>query len=586
MKKIYTTLVLLAAVSFVFVSCEREPAFDDYTLGKNEVAILLRGAAPATKSVGTVSPKTVSFPIETTADGQALYLEQTIEDLNDGMVLETKGTPVYTENLGDLYPTIGAVAAPSSSFNMNKTGMVEGGWRYVGGYSFTSDDPVNFYFRAPVDMAESGVSNLVYTTASNKPVIEFNYTSKDNASAQKDIIFAARSISKADVTAAAASGGVPVLFHHALSAVKFRIVNNTELTEGARSENDNKTQTYITSVKFIGLKNSGHCVVTPRMENGEYVDDPTGDYSSGDASTVVWTPGNTTGDFTQTFDPSTENIVTFNTSSKFTNNGKYPDSFAEAGNTNNLNDGDATLTFWFIPQTVSKNVQLEVKYKIWDGKTLGEEKTVTVEFGDILSKQSESDQELTRNWKAGQLRTFSLKPQHFDVNIEEEFDQVTKSNVEVRNTGNIPEYVRCLIVANWVDENDHIVYGYTTETGMTAVVPWALTSDGSGANYGTFSGLPGSGWEYRDGYYYYTSPLGPGEGLSSAAALFTSYTYTSQQVPDIWLPVKDGREAAVGVHLVMDIAVQAIETKGEDGVEYADWEEAWADKGLTVQDNG
>ena len=49
-------------------------------------------------------------------------------------------------------------------------------------------------------------------------------------------------------------------------------------------------------------------------------------------------------------------------------------------------------------------------------------------------------------------------------------------------------------------------------------------------------------------------------------------------VPKIWLPVGNTREEAVGVHLVMEIVIQAIAVPtNDDGTPSKWWLEAWYD---------
>ena len=88
-------------------------------------------------------------------------------------------------------------------------------------------------------------------------------------------------------------------------------------------------------------------------------------------------------------------------------------------------------------------------------------------------------------------------------------------------------------------------------------------------------------WADASGGYYYTMPIGPGEGVgdgaqSATTALFESYTVTNP--PTIWLPVGNTREEAVGVHLVMEIVIQAIAVPtNDDGTPSKWWLEAWYD---------
>ena len=99
----------------------------------------------------------------------------------------------------------------------------------------------------------------------------------------------------------------------------------------------------------------------------------------------------------------------------------------------------------------------------------------------------------------------TFTPSHVACQVTENFDGTTKSNVNVTNTGDTEAYIRVKLVTYRVnDDGQHI--------GGTATIP-------------TFT--PGSGWIEHDGYYYYTSPVKPGEepndDLISSITLTGSY---------------------------------------------------------------
>ena len=488
-------------------------------------------------------------------------------------------------------------------------------------------------------MTSKGVSNLIYDKSTDgKQTITFDYTATDGSAATslQDLIFAARTITKSEAETNRVNG-VPVLFHHALTGVKFRIVNNDELAlddNGNPKGKENRTQTYITKVTIKGLKNSGTCTITPREETNGYVDDKTDDYSSGDGTftsgVVAWTYKNgtdgslSTGVFTQSFTEG-QNLTVYAgsttdsetgevTSGSFTNNGNYPDSFSGAANTNNLNDGDASMTFWFIPQALTKDVTIDVEFHVWSGDKNEKTNKLTLKLGEEVLKKTGNDLTLTRDWKAGQLRTFSLKPQHVDVEIRDKMTKYIKSDVVIKNTGNVAEYVRVYLIGNWVgyrqigvdDEgepvyNDYesVLMGYKSnakndygeytsfeeverwndkdftwsgEVGSTKNYPDWTTPLGTYhyTPYGVFEDLPemgttsgpgkdnGFNWVRHDKFYYYKKPIGPGMQVPDSEPLFSSYEVGKS--PDFYIADNWGeRRLAKNVHLVIDIAVQAIQ---------------------------
>ena len=642
MKKFYIAMTAIAAVTLV--SCQQEKSFDEKSLGKDEFRIALQGAA-TTRSQELIEPKTFSYHAgKDEASGLEFYLEETVEDLNAAWAPATKGTPAYTENVGKLYHNMTVVSKDGTTETNTNFWAIDGqqqegaGWRYQGEFAWAKDS-YDFYMSMPENLTSDGVvSNPIYgKTDDGKLTISFDYKSPDTEDAsavgQKDIIFAARTITKQEAATNRANG-VPVLFHHALTGVKFRIANNDELEKGKEGH----TQTYITKVTITGLKNSGTCTITPREETNGYVDDKTGDYSSGDYSSgdqiftsgvVAWSYKDGTGTFSQKFTEAQNTTKyssgTTSASGSFTNNGDYPNTFSNAGNTYNLNDGDASMTFWFIPQALTEKVTLTVEFHVWDGTKNQKTNELTLNLGTEVLKKTGNDLTLTRDWKAGQIRTFSLKPQHVDVEIEDELEDYVKSDVTIRNTGNVAQYVRVYITGNWVGKrqiaenkyntDETVLMGYTsgernddgTYKSSVEVARWNdkdfrlngtdkvyedWTSP-AGVTYtytpfGEFVDLPPMGtktaggtavhnWVRHDKFYYYTLPIGPGAQVPASDPLFTSYTVGKS--PDFWIADNTGvRRLADNVHLVMDLMVQAIEAPiGNDGNPTKSYLEAWTE---------
>lgn len=620
MKKTQFVLAVIAMIALA--SCQREKDIVTPEVGENGLAFILQGAPLTRSSENLGTPQKTSIPVDVEGVDEQFYLEETVEDLNAGYAPATKGTPAYTENVGVLYANQLFVHAAgkfgdATYASMDKE-MVDGGWRFQHNYDGDpwpgETTPVDFYLRMPATM--NGVTELNYDKTGNKPTISFSYTSPETTAGQQDILFAARPASKQDYLKSL-PGGIPVLFHHALTAVKFRIVNNDETTNGK----DGHTQTYITKVTLKGLINKGTCVVTPRQETNGYVDDRTGDYSSGDETTVVWTRDETsTGTFSQEYTEA-QNITKFDSS----NSSDKPASFYAVANTNNLNDDAASMTFWFIPQTLTNKVTMEVEFHVWDGSTNQKTKTLKVNFGELALAKTNAA--LATEWKAGELRTFSLKPLDVNVDITDKIDKYVKSDVVIKNTGNVTQYVRVYLIGNWVGKrqikageyntDDTILMGYTTEKGEDEVLRWndkdftgsaaqpvyeKWTSPGGKeytyTPYGTFVGLPPMGtataggtkvndWVRHDKFYYYTQPIGPGDNVPDSKPLFTRYTVDENKIPDFWITDNTGlnRLLAKDVHLVMDIAVQAIETPmDEHGNPTKTYDKAWADAlGVTIE---
>ena len=552
MKKIYIVMAVLATAARA--SCQQEKSFNDETIGKNALVLSLQGA-PATRSAedGAIIEKGATIPFELGDNGDIFVLEETIQDLNEAWAPATKGTPVYTENVGVLYEKMG-VRAGSSNYEFysmdnsegSATGtMVDGGWRYQGEFTW-AQDAYDFYFWMPT--TDNGITGTpTYGKTGDDLSITFSYESKKTAADQKDLIFAARNITKAEAQGEYRVNGVPVLFNHALTGVKFAIKNY-----------DATKKITIKSVSFNGLYDSGTCTIIPAKENN-YKDKPTTEYSSGDGR-VAWPEAL----LTKSGDPINSGAfgapVAYSGGS-FDKNGKYPSSFSDAGATDNLNDADATQTFWLIPQTMSKDVTLTIKYTYGSD----EEKTGVLEFGKVLNGVV---------WKAGELRTYTIKVDDVNVTITDQFTPSEKNSVEITNTGNTDAYIRAAIIGQWVDPDGQPVFGFTEYKGGTpypeTIPSWYQDYKSKGGFFGTFHGLPGTDWvDGGDGYYYYTKPVAPN---GHPTALFTDYTVNPDNVPEMRVG-----GIYVDATLLIDVATQAISAKKQDGTgtNYSTYTEAW-----------
>lgn len=91
----------------------------------------------------------------------------------------------------------------------------------------------------------------------------------------------------------------------------------------------------------------------------------------------------------------------------------------------------------------------------------------------------------------------TFTPASVSTEVNEDFDGTTKSNVTIKNTGNIDAYIRVAVVANWANSAGD-VYGGAAPTDKGANKDYDLTLK---ANNGWVKGA--------DGYYYYTQPVAP-----------------------------------------------------------------------------
>ena len=571
MKKIYFAMMALSAM--LFVSCmQQEQPFDDVKIGENDVVFTFGNVDTKSADIHPVALKGVSIPISNDGMGNGISLEETIEELNPSPM--TKGTPAYTFNVGNIYTTMNVYADQGSfggdatysvmDYYDNKDTSLGKGWRYTYSYSGNpwpnnEKTPVDFYFHMPADM--TGLLDPEYSNGQ----ISFTFDSPTNGAAQQDILFSHTAISKEEHDGYLPYGA-PVLMYHALTGVKFRNGH----------DNDGSTKTIIKSVKFTGLYSHGTCTVTPGATGDKVVWD---DQSKAKIFTLTF--GDTEYDPTAGAD-NPDGTVDYGEDSQF-----YGTSWTAAAADHNLNDEDGSLTFWFIPQTIDENVTLEVTFVIKTPDTEnGQEFTHTIDFGKLVTENTE--------WKAGQLRTYTVKPFDVDVEIFDSMTNLTKDNLHVTNTGNVDEYVRIMVIGNWYgwkpgqshSEEPSILVGYIsdgTDGDDTMVEPWFREDPTYAAGFDeSFPGgrpLASSHWKRGTGsYFYYDQVIGAGQQLSGTDALFQHYELDEDMIPTIYLPVSNQttRVAAEGVHLVMEVVVQAIPTTKPDGTEFATCWEAWS----------
>ncbi|MBR4479523.1 MAG: hypothetical protein IKO88_05910 [Bacteroidales bacterium] len=609
MKKIY--IVLAVAATAMLSSCaEREMSFNDITLAENELSFSLGGVDTKSADVQPVAVKGVSIPISDDGMGNGISLEETIEDLNPSPA--TKGAPAYTINVGTLYKTMGVYATqgnfggdatfevidlyPNKDPNLDNTVTGNKGWRYNHKYSgrpWPDDDKekVDFYLHMPA--SPTGVE---FTSRTDKQT-KFSFTSPKTGTAQQDILFSQASYSKADHDGYF-NNGAPVLMYHALTGVKFRNGHS----------NDGSTKTIIKSVKFTGIKSTGICTIDLSADEKvvwEGLDDLatfTMDFSSLNPSFVVPDENGNYKSYTDSEGNVRYEEVEEGESGSYSLNPddgtvSYGDkegeittyngtSWTAAAADHNLNDEDGSFTFWFIPQLVDESATLEITFLVKTPDTPdGTEVPHIIKFGELANA----------DWKAGQLRTYTLKPFDVDVEIFDKMTNLTKDNLHVTNTGNVDEYVRIMVIGNWYgwatakDKSDGkepmILVGYEKQDSNddTMVEPWYRENPVYAAGFDeTFPGgrpLASSHWKRGTGsYFYYDKVIGAGQQLSGTDAVFQHYELDEDMIPTIWLPVANSttRQAAVGVHLVMEVVVQAIPTTKPDGTAFATCWEAWS----------
>lgn len=133
--------------------------------------------------------------------------------------------------------------------------------------------------------------------------------------------------------------------------------------------------------------------------------------------------------------------------------------------------------------------------------------------------------------------------------IEENFDGETKSDVKLKNLGDVDAYIRAAIVVSWVSEDGSKVHANAPTSGDYTMVG------------------PEAGWEKSsDGYYYYASKVGAG---NSTTNLIKSVKLDSGVTPPD------------GYYFSVEILAQAIQANPDSVVK-----DVWASGVSGVDSNG
>lgn len=564
MKKNRIAFIILAGIALTLSSCVKERLGTDPGSFEDE-EVAFRIGSVATKAVSEASSEILDISTVELSEEERVFFRDEVTSLDD-VRPTTKGTPAFTQNVAALYGSFRAVALNpsdgSSVFQLdpNKAGVVfdkptdeNAYWHFNYKENWRTKLPTFFFMWMPEDIAgEDGPVRLdpstPFTVSGEKAgSIKFSYTSPDEATEQQDILFTS------NLRTQESQQGEQITFYHALTGVKFANHFNYEVNEGAFGN----AETIIKSITISGLKNSGTCVVTPSAGAG----------TGKSAAAVVWPEEQLSGDAT----------FSVNIAHDFAEYNKtlFPEGTLNPNaSKQNLNEDDGSLTFWFIPQELSEDVTLTVVFDVTLKKngvaeeTTFTDKTLTVNLHDALAEGH-------REWKAGELHTFTLWPKAVGVAIDDKMNdaKTEKSDVVIKNKGNTWQYVRVNLVGNWVGKyvkssselsDWTILMGFTSQTGMAETDPWN-DKDGK-TTYGTFVNLVPlsytseprvvNNWVRFDKYYYYTKAIGPNDAITQP--IFDKYTLTT--IPEFWIAdVTGARRLAQDVHLEMDLMVEAIE---------------------------
>lgn len=521
-----------------------------FTVGNDDINVKSTSNV-AEEQIGKIR---LTDPNETTQ----LFLVESVSNLDSYAPVsaaDTKGTPVYTENFGR-YESVSTIPYPDNGYA--KTSYLVDKANHMYRYDFgtaewpTGQSSVILFMSVPCDLT-STAKQYGCTITKMDPSdgsISFSYESPAKAEDQIDVLFTSKTIKESDRLA---NPKPKVLFYHALAGVKFKS-GNAQREDGS----GNLITTVVTGVELESILADGTCKVTPNYEGYTNPSNAApGNNKPKSAACSIWTAGSTYADF------SIENPDIINGNSKV----EFPDSFygtTATGKENvygeyNLNATDYAKTFFFVPQTTGEETVLRIKYKL---KETSYNADGSVKEETLSDEYSRSVVFSGQTWDAGNIYTYTLTANNVAVSIDDKMtdNNKKKTQVVIKNTGNVDAYMRVAIVANWYDLYGDInnTDGSRTVGYHQIVAPWGGKS---AVSEGSFDWFDTENWKYSDpakggdGYYYYKYVVKP--GYTVKYPIFGTFTVGK-------CPIEFYAQTG---HLEMDLAVQAFDASKVSKIE-------------------
>ena len=542
-------LILLAA-------CNKEPnSIEPQKVSDLTVSFQIGGDAAFTKASASVAQASqVLEPIDLSeASGiEGLRLTEEISSLDDCLYAAgTKATPVFTENLAQMYDNLLVDAyqgtTDTSWGNKDVEYTNDGGNTWSHNYSKGTADnnlawpdgnKLVFVIRTPNSPActyaySSNSTTVGSVTGTGVGTITVNnyVTPKDGTSAgndaeyQNDILYSTKKMAQGQTDN-------DVLLYHALTGVKFK-VNSTANDNGVKI-------TGISKVEFKNLISKGSFTIKPAYEGYETASNSDDAYPNS-SKVVVWERSTEKNNFSQTFTADEQGVDLASTDSR-----TFPTAYNEAtANLSNLNDANATKTFFFIPQKIDKSVTLTVTYTYTAGTdTTPKTATTDIAFGEAVTKSNANYE-----WLPGELRTYTLNVgDDVTISIEDEISNKTKkSGLTITNTNTATCYIRVAVIGNWLtDAGTKDIHGNDA--------PIAITPCDQSVIVGLVNTAKQNGWvKGDDNFFYYLYPLAGGKVIKPENTLFGTIDFTS-----LCTFGGSGTKPYKDCHLEVTVAAQAV----------------------------
>ena len=380
-------------------SCERNEMVPE--MNSNDISIIVSEA----EEFSTKSFKETIYSNDVTGD---VFLEMTSSAIHTGAfdtpVADTKGTP-YTEDILGKFCVTAYTSEDSTTPYFNNTELTSSGSEVNTGYYWPKNpDNVKLtFFGYAKNSATDGVISNNEFSVSNKDKNNkytsvggsFSYTTptpdgnNQIAERQPDMVFAIAP------NVAPTKNAVPIKFHHALSALVFKV--------GSIPANF-----IVEKVELKNLYMAGDCAYSSDLDNGV---------------TFNWTTMNGKKNFVQTFSK------------------KMSDANGVIADNHCVNSDEQT--FMMVPQVIGNDAELEITFSIDDAKN----STFSISLKQICEK-----------WEAGKRYVFRISCEEdvmVDVEDQVSSDKSVKSNLSITNTGTVTTYVRTMLYGEWVAINDN-----------------------------------------------------------------------------------------------------------------------------------
>lgn len=492
-----------------------------------------------------------SIPLESEGN-EKLVLSVYLSDLDEGNP-ETKGTPIYTSNIGTVSgyesfstsvwkdgasytdPAGQSMASVSATYD-----STEEEWDFAGGPYYWPEDgsDITFCSKAPVSV-NGAISDLSWDLTTKTASFSYAQPAADteepymDASKQQDILLAIDTWNK-NSNVRSKESYAKIHFYHALTAVRF--------TRG-KELNDCK----ILDVVMENFLSSGDAVFDPSLE-------PYYTWANQDNKTT----------FRQTFNSEIGSSVerADDTAVPPTSGGSLDPTVRD---TDPNNDGQ--YTFMMVPQELPSDAKILIYV---EGRIHPIEMAIGSLPTDTGDTVTDTNNSRMKDWTgyAGKVITFRVESEKMDmvrVAVDDKVTGQVKSNVQTANTGRNGVYMRVALIANCLNKDGAIVnpckIGDSEHLGN-------IKYEGDG----TFV-LPSEWDNYwyfneTDGFYYYKYVV-PSQ-FRTSIDLFTSFTVK----PGLIVGTGEGANV-YGVKF--DIVVQGIDagpagSYTKDGVTNAHWQ--------------